>query len=299
MTSIPTSLVGSYAQPDWLIDRERLRDRFPPRVRAAELWRVGAEPYLAQAQDDATLLAIRRSAPGWTSSPMVRCARELLQSLCDCAGGLDVDNPALAGPPRPPNRCVRVGRIARRHPVEVRDVEFFRPTRAARSRSRCRARLPCRYRRRTTTTGIRLRSAWVRRRGERRDPGPVRGRRGHRPGRRAVQEGAPDAARAYGLEVSIAPSRPSPAPPRCTLFGYAANTTIEPGYAFLAELRPPKAHGDHRGGAVRPRLGALDALGGKTIVLGALDLGDARVESAADVAARIRAALAYVPGPRS
>src|SRR5262245_40728190 len=55
---LPTSLVGSYAQPDWLIDRAKLAGRFPPRVRAKELWRVEPE-YLAQAQDDATLLAIR------------------------------------------------------------------------------------------------------------------------------------------------------------------------------------------------------------------------------------------------
>ena len=55
---LPTSLVGSYAQPDWLIDRKKLAGRFPPRVRAKELWRVAPE-YLDQAQDDATLLAIR------------------------------------------------------------------------------------------------------------------------------------------------------------------------------------------------------------------------------------------------
>ena len=55
---LPTSLVGSYPQPDWLIDRERLAGRFPPRVRARELWRVAPE-WLEQAQDDATLLAIR------------------------------------------------------------------------------------------------------------------------------------------------------------------------------------------------------------------------------------------------
>ena len=54
----PTSLVGSYPQPDWLIDRSRLRDRFPPRIRAKELWRVAPE-YLEQAQRDATELAIR------------------------------------------------------------------------------------------------------------------------------------------------------------------------------------------------------------------------------------------------
>src|SRR5438132_13382640 len=55
---LPTSLVGSYAQPDWLIDRQKLAGRFPPRVRARELWRVAPE-FLDQAQDDATLLAIR------------------------------------------------------------------------------------------------------------------------------------------------------------------------------------------------------------------------------------------------
>ena len=55
---LPTSLVGSYAQPDWLIDRNKLAGRFPPRVRARELWRVTPE-FLEQAQDDATLLAIR------------------------------------------------------------------------------------------------------------------------------------------------------------------------------------------------------------------------------------------------
>src|SRR5215471_1903945 len=55
---LPTSLVGSYAQPEWLIDRKRLAGRFPPRVRAKELWRV-APDFLEQAQDDATLLAIR------------------------------------------------------------------------------------------------------------------------------------------------------------------------------------------------------------------------------------------------
>src|SRR5438105_15949997 len=54
----PTTLVGSYPQPEWLIDRARLAGRFPPRVRARELWRI-PEPYLAEAQDDATVLAIR------------------------------------------------------------------------------------------------------------------------------------------------------------------------------------------------------------------------------------------------
>jgi 5-methyltetrahydropteroyltriglutamate--homocysteine methyltransferase len=64
---LATTLIGSYPQPDWLIDRERLRTSLPPRVRARELWRV-PEPFLAQAQDDATTLAIRDfDAPGSTS----------------------------------------------------------------------------------------------------------------------------------------------------------------------------------------------------------------------------------------
>jgi len=54
---LPTSLVGSYAQPDWLIDREKLAGRFPPRTRMKELWRV-PEQYLEQAWDDATVYAI-------------------------------------------------------------------------------------------------------------------------------------------------------------------------------------------------------------------------------------------------
>ena len=63
---IPTSLVGSYAQPSWLIDRERLRARLPPRVPATELWRVDPQ-YLEEAQDDATVLAMAiKSGPGWT-----------------------------------------------------------------------------------------------------------------------------------------------------------------------------------------------------------------------------------------
>ena len=56
---LPTTLVGSYAQPDWLIDRPKLAGRFPPRVRARELWRI-PEPFLKEAQDDATLLPLRR-----------------------------------------------------------------------------------------------------------------------------------------------------------------------------------------------------------------------------------------------
>jgi hypothetical protein len=70
---LPTTLVGSYAQPDWLIDRENLGKRFPPRVRASELWRVAPE-WLEKAQDDATIIAIRdQERAGLDTSPTVRC----------------------------------------------------------------------------------------------------------------------------------------------------------------------------------------------------------------------------------
>src|SRR4051794_41269867 len=106
MHPIPTSLVGSYAQPNWLIDRERLRERFPPRVRARELWRVPAE-YLEEAQDDATRLAIadqeRAGLDILTDGEMRRGAYS--NPLATAPGGGDIHNPRpppeRSGPPHP------------------------------------------------------------------------------------------------------------------------------------------------------------------------------------------------------
>ncbi len=127
--AIPTSLVGSYAQPDWLIDRERLRHRFPPRVRATELWRV--DPlYLEQAQDDATLIAIRdQERAGLDIITDGEARRESYSNrFATALEGVDIDNPGTAldrsGEPNPVPRVV--GPIARRHPVQVRDVRFLR-----------------------------------------------------------------------------------------------------------------------------------------------------------------------------
>src|SRR6266852_4499486 len=98
MALLPTTLVGSYPQPEWLIDRAKLAGRFPPRVRAKELWRVAA-PYLEEAQNDATLLAIR-----------------------------DLERPGTAldrsGHSNPVPRIV--GKIRRKHAVEVEDLLFLR-----------------------------------------------------------------------------------------------------------------------------------------------------------------------------
>ena len=127
--TIPTSLVGSYAQPGWLIDRERLRDRFPPRVRARELWRVDPG-YLEEAQDDATRLAIadqeRAGLDIVTDGEMRR--ESYSNRFATALEGVDIDNPGTAldrsGHPNPVPRVV--GPVARRHPVQVRDVEFLR-----------------------------------------------------------------------------------------------------------------------------------------------------------------------------
>src|SRR5262247_2079944 len=125
----PTSLVGSYPQPDWLIDRERLRHRFPPRVRARELWRVAPE-HLARAQDDATLLAIRaQEDAGLDIVTDGEIRRESYSNrFATALDGVDLDNPGTAldrsGHPNPVPRIV--GRIRRRHPVEVEDIKFLR-----------------------------------------------------------------------------------------------------------------------------------------------------------------------------
>src|SRR5512141_627547 len=96
---LPTSLVGSYAQPEWLIDRKKLAGRFPPRVRATELWRVAPE-HLAQAQDDATLLAIRdQERAGLDIVTDGEMRRESYSNrFATALDGLDLDTPGkLAG----------------------------------------------------------------------------------------------------------------------------------------------------------------------------------------------------------
>ena len=125
----PTTLVGSYPQPEWLIDRAKLAGRFPPRVRARELWRI-PEPYLAEAQDDATLMAIKaQEDAGIDILTDGEIRRESYSNrFATALEGVDLDNPGSAldrsGHPNPVPRVV--GPIRRRHAVEVGDVEFLR-----------------------------------------------------------------------------------------------------------------------------------------------------------------------------
>ena len=122
-------MVGSYPQPDWLIDRERLGQRLPPRVRARELWRV-PEPFLEDAQDDATRLAVRdmelAGVDVITDGEMRR--ESYSNRFATALEGVDLDDPGVAldrtGHENPVPRVV--GAIRRKQPVEVRDVEFLR-----------------------------------------------------------------------------------------------------------------------------------------------------------------------------
>src|SRR5512136_3041418 len=127
----PTSLVGSYAQPEWLIDRAKLASRFPPRVRAKELWRV-APDYLKQAQDDATLLAIRdQERAGLDIITDGEQRRESYSNrFATALEGVDTENPSStlnrSGKPIPAPRVT--GKIRRKYPVELRDLQFLRRT---------------------------------------------------------------------------------------------------------------------------------------------------------------------------
>src|ERR1700687_1014231 len=130
---LPTTVVGSYPQPDWLVDRAMLGSRLPPRTRALEIWRV-APTFLEQAQDDATVVAIRdmeRAGIDIITDGEVR--RESHSNRCAPAlEGMDLDHPGTAldrtGHPNPVPRVV--GPLRRARAVEVRDVEFLRATTA-------------------------------------------------------------------------------------------------------------------------------------------------------------------------
>src|SRR5687767_1269176 len=125
----PTRLVGSYPQPEWLIDRQKLQGRFPPRVRARELWRVPAE-LLAEAQDDATLMAIKaQEDAGLDIITDGEIRRESYSNrFATALDGVDLDNPG-EGLDRSghPIKLPRIaGKVRRKHPVQVDDLKFLK-----------------------------------------------------------------------------------------------------------------------------------------------------------------------------
>src|ERR671910_1149812 len=126
---LPTTVIGSFPQPDWLVDREKLRGSLPPRVRARKPWRVG-EPFLAQAQDDATALAIldqERAGLDIVTDGEIR--RESYSNrFATALEGLDIDDPAMVpGRAGGTNAVPRVvGRVRRARPGEGDDLRFLR-----------------------------------------------------------------------------------------------------------------------------------------------------------------------------
>ena len=302
---LPTCLVGSYPQPDWLVDRKNLAGRFPPRVRARELWRVAPE-LLEQAQDDATLLAIRdQERAGLDIITDGEMRRESYSNrFATALEGVNIDNPGTAldrsGHPNPVPRVA--GKVRRRQSVEVRDVEFLR---------------------RNTDRAIKMTV-----------PGPFTMSQQAQndfykdeeemaldyaaavnaeikdlfaAGADIVQidepymQARPEKARQYGLKAlnaALAGITGMTAVHIC--FGYAAIIHVRPSaYSFLPELEASPV----RQVSIETAQSNLDCailakLPSKTIVLGVIDLADLTVETPDKVAARIRRALVHVPAER-
>jgi 5-methyltetrahydropteroyltriglutamate--homocysteine methyltransferase len=303
---LPTSVVGSYPQPDWLIDRARLASRLPPRIRALELWRVDPEQ-LEQAQDDATRLAIadmeRAGIDIVTDGEQRR--ESYSNRFATALDGVDIDNPGVAidrtGHENPVPRVV--GPVARRHPVEVRDVEFLR----AHSTRRTKITLPGPF---TMTQQAQndyysepaeLALAYAAAINE-------EARDLKRAGADVVQldepylQARPDAAREYAVPAinrALEGIEGDTALHMC--FGYAAIVHNRPtdGYSYLGELSDTIARQISIETA-QPRLdyAVLDQLSNKQIILGTLDLGDPEVEQPGIVAERIRGALRHVAAER-
>jgi 5-methyltetrahydropteroyltriglutamate--homocysteine methyltransferase len=303
--TLTTTVVGSYPQPDWLIDRERLGARLPPRVRARELWRV-PEPFLEEAQDDATRLAVldmeRAGVDVVTDGEMRR--ESYSNRFATALDGVDLDNPGVAldrtGHENPVPRVV--GPIRRKRPVEVRDVEFLR-----------------------AITDRRIKITV---------PGPFtmtqQAQNDHYDDERSLALAYAEAVNEELLDLKAAgadlvqidepylQARPEPARDYAleaidralegidgdtvlhTCFGYAHIVKERlTGYPFLRELNGCAAtHVSLE--AAQPGLDpeVLRDLPHKVIVLGVLDLGSPEAETPEDVADRISSALAAVPPER-
>jgi 5-methyltetrahydropteroyltriglutamate--homocysteine methyltransferase len=297
----PTTIVGSFPQPDWLIDRDKLAGRFPPRVRARELWRI-APPYLEQAQNDATLIAIRAQEDAGldiVSDGEIR--RESYSNrFATALDGVDIDNPGTAldrsGHPNPVPRIV--GPIRRRHAVEVDDLKFLRA-----------------HTRRLVKITV---------------PGPFtmlqQAQNDHYPseeeaamdyavavnaeiqdlfaaGADVVQidepymQARPEKARQYGLKAlnrALEGVTGTTAVHIC--FGYAAIIHQRPsGYSFLPELAQCRCRQvSIETAQSKLDCSALKPLAGKHVMVGCIDLDDPDVESPDTVAQRIERALPYV-----
>jgi 5-methyltetrahydropteroyltriglutamate--homocysteine methyltransferase len=303
---LATTLIGSYPQPDWLIDRERLRSSLPARVRARELWRI-PEALLPQAQDDATLLAIRdfeRAGIDIITDGEIR--RESYSNRFTTAlEGMDLERPAIVpGRAGGTNAVPRVvGRVRRTRPVEVDDLRFLR----AQADRMVKVTLPGPF----TISQQVYNEAYTELAELALDLAAAVNEELHElfaAGADVVQIDEPwlqarsEHARDYALEVINRALQGAPGTTALhTCFGYAHVVHERPpGYPFLAELADCAA--DQLAiEAAQPRLDptVLAPISEKTIILGVLDLSDdAAIETPEQVAERIERALKIVPAER-
>jgi 5-methyltetrahydropteroyltriglutamate--homocysteine methyltransferase len=304
---LPTSLVGSYPQPDWLIDRDRLAGRFPPRVRARELWRVAPE-FLEQAQRDATLLAIRAQEDAGLDiiTDGEICRESYSNRFATALEGVDIDNPGTAldrsGHPNPVPRVV--GPIRRKHPVEVADLQFLRAHTTRTVKITVPGPFTMSQQAQDDYYGSREAMAFGYAEAVNEEVQDL-----FAAGADIVQldepylQARPAEAAQYGVKVinralDGVTGLGTTAVHVC--FGYAAIIHDRPaGYSFLPEL----AACDADQISIETAQSGLDcsvltALGGKTIILGVLDLNDPTVETPEVVVERVRRALPYVPASR-
>ncbi len=302
---LPTTVVGSYPQPAWLVDRDALKGRFVPRTRAPELWRIAA-PLLEQAQDDATILAIRdmeRAGIDIITDGEVR--RESYSNRFAVAlDGIDGDNPAqIIGRTGAMTVVPRVvGPIRRRGPVELRDATFLR----ANTDWPAKITLPGPF-----TMSMQAKDEYYS------DPEAVAMayavavneelRDLKAAGMDVVQldepwmQARPEQARAFGVKALNRALEGISGPVTVHLcFGYAAVVNEKPtGYSFLPQLADSAAT-QISIEAAQPKidLGVLKELGDKQVLLGVLDLGRLTPETPEEVAALARAALKHIAPER-
>ena len=303
---LPTAVVGSYPQPDWLVDREML-SKVVPRVRMPEMWRV-EEPWLEQAQDDATALAIRdmeRAGIDIITDGEIR--RESYSNrFATALDGLDPDNPGFVKS-RSDNKAAVprvIGKLSRPHPIEVRDLEFLR----ANTKRTAKITLPGPF-----TMSKQAVDEYYN------DPEALAmamaamvNEEAHdlvRAGADVIQldepwvRSDPDNARRYAVKAinrALEGIKVQTVIHLC--FGYAAVVPDESKpstYTFLAELSDTVADTVSIECA-QPNidLGVLQDLAPKKIMLGVLDLSDPTIETAETIAARIRNGLQHLPAER-
>lgn len=297
----PTTIVGSYPQPDWLIDREKLAGRFPPRVRAKELWRV-QEPYLQQAMEDATVLAIRaQEQAGLDIITDGEIRRESYSNrIATALAGVDIDNPGTAldrsGHPNPVPRIA--GKIKRIQPIEVEDLLFLK----AHTDRKVKITVPGPF----TMLQQAQNDFYASEEDAAMDYAialneEIKDLFAH--GADVVQidepymQARPEKARQYGIKAlnrALEGVTGQTAVHIC--FGYAAVIHTRPsGYDFLPELSQCSCNQV----SIETAQSSLDCkiletLGDKKIMVGCLDLSDMKVEPAELVAMRIRRALKHI-----